>query len=164
MPSLNEIRKMATANPHGMGVATSGGLFIKTLNFDAFIEKIAQISTDENAIFHFRFATHGSVCRQNCHPFFDKKTGVYFMHNGVLPIESINNKTDSEMAFRQILVPKIEKYGLFSDEHIHCAVQLAAGRNRFAFLQGDELLTIGRFYERNGLLFSNLNFENYYFS
>lgn len=109
-------------------------------------------------VIHFRYATHGSVRRANCHPFRDGAAGVSFAHNGVLPVIPRGDKTDSETAFRRLLSPVIRLHGLGSPD-LAAAVDEIIGGSRFAFLSDDaRILTFGQFCGSGGCLYSNPNF------
>jgi hypothetical protein len=66
--------------------------FIDGINFDALI--------DRACVFHFRFATHGSTCPGNCHPFPVEgnlkrqkvRTDVAVAHNGIVRDVPITKK------------------------------------------------------------------------
>lgn len=107
-PSKTMLTAMYKANPHGIGFCTPKTLY-KGMNFDLFYKRIQQRRIEEPCLLHFRLATHGSVKRANCHPFYDKCTDTYFMHNGILNIRPMGDMTDSETAYRSILVPYIKE-------------------------------------------------------
>lgn len=154
MPSLNVLRAAHKANPHGCGL-TTGKKTIKTLDFDEFLEECDKVKKNEPCILHFRYATHGSVRTENCHPF--TQGDVVFAHNGILDIQPKGDLTDSETAFKFRLMPVITKYGYGSRE-MDEAVHKVIGMSKFAFIKGRRVRTYGRYIESDGLLFSNLNF------
>lgn len=158
LPSREDLLAMHKANPHGMGFA-SKSVYYKGMNFERFYNRLQFVPKDENIIIHFRYATHGSVCPKNCHPF--KKGSVWFAHNGILSIEPEKDMTDSETAFRNILYPVIKDHGLHSDE-LRYTVEEILGWSKFAFLDktGDVSL-FGEFQEYHGMLCSNLNWVRY---
>lgn len=155
MPSKSLLDKAQRFNPHGCGFCTPTKTY-RGLSYAEFTKKLKQVG-DEPVLIHFRFATHGSLKKTNCHPFYDKKTDTYFMHNGILPINSENDMTDSEIAFRQILQPTIKDYGLSSPELIE-EVDEIIGFSKFAFMQNEEVNIYGDFRLYEGCYFSNLNF------
>lgn len=157
MPSDEIIRACARANRDGFGFCTPDSYF-KSTSFIAFQDKLAAVRTDEPCIMHFRLATHGSVCQANCHPF--KKKDVYFAHNGILDITPLRGKTDSETAFLKLIYPKIEKYGMFSEE-VMTAIRGIIGSSKFAIMQGEDLGLYGHFEHAEGCYFSNLRFLYY---
>lgn len=160
MPPYSILKRCATLNPHGFGFATKDRIY-KTLSFDEFYRELQTIDKYETAILHFRYATHGSIKLDNCHPFRDDDTGVSFAHNGILNIVPYEDMTDSETAFRGIFVPKIKEYGIDSDEFI-IAVHNIIGGSRFAFIDKDgEYHLYGSFIQYNGCWYSNRNFLPY---
>lgn len=154
MPDLSLLLAMRRYNPNGQGFVAETRTW-KGVAFDRFVDELDMVGDDENCIIHFRFATCGSVKDQNCHPF--SQNGVSFAHNGCLPIRACNDMTDSETAFRRMLMPAIEKYGYGSKE-MDRAVDKVIGGSRFAFMKDGEIRTYGPFVRLDGLLFSNLNF------
>ena len=83
LPSVDELKAAYMRNPDGCGFVSESDHY-KSLHFSTFIRRLMKRDINENVIIHFRFATHGSVCVKNCHPFY--KAGYWFAHNGVLPI------------------------------------------------------------------------------
>lgn len=158
VPTDDVINACATANPHGFGIVTPT-TFYKGLSLKQFKKHLRKVRKDEPCLMHFRYATHGSVCRANCHPF--RRGDVWFMHNGILNITPKGDMTDSETAFQDVIYPEIEAFGYGSDE-MYNAVESVRGGSRFAFLSGDRILLNGDFVERqDGCFYSNLNFVHY---
>lgn len=157
MPPFDIIQNCARRNPDGFGFATVEGVF-KSMNFNTFYKHLQQVPEDSALIIHFRYATHGSLKRANCHPFRDPKSGVSFAHNGVLNIIPYKDMTDSETAFRGLYVPVLRKYGLDSDE-LKKEVAGTIGGSRFAFLGPEGRIRLfGQFYEYQDCWYSNTNF------
>ena len=158
MPSKEILRDCYLTNRDGIGFATPDKNF-HTLSFNTFMSNIKRVKTDEPCIIHFRWATHGSVKKSNCHPFV--KGDIKFAHNGVLPIQSVNDKTDSEIAFDNIIYPVIQKNGFMSKEADRI-IKKTAGSSRFAIMKGDQVELFGQWFKYDGLLFSNLNWRPWY--
>ncbi|MBR1526823.1 MAG: class II glutamine amidotransferase [Prevotella sp.] len=158
-PSREIVTAMHRANSHGMGMCTPSDKY-KGMSFDTLYRHLRKRSIDEPCLLHFRLATHGSIKNANCHPFYDAITDTYFMHNGILDIEPKGDMTDSETAFRDILVPEIKASGLDSDELAY-AVNYIIGYSKFAFMQGDKVRLFGDFLKRYGVYYSNLRFSYY---
>lgn len=150
MPSRKVLEACHEANPDGCGFVTPKDYY-RTLDFGRLMYRLSKVDTDP-CILHFRFATHGSVKRANCHPF--KNNDVYFAHNGVLPIQSEHDKTDSEIMFDKYIYPLIAKYGLRSSQVINFINQ-HIGASKFALMQGREVVTFGDFTKIDGVYFSN---------
>lgn len=158
LPSREMLWAMHKANPHGMGFA-SKSIHYKGMNFERFYNRLQFVPKDENIIIHFRYATHGSVCAKNCHPF--KKGSIWFAHNGILDIKPEGDMTDSETAFRNILYPVAKEYGIYSQE-LYATVDDVIGCSKFAFLDSKgEVVMFGDFQDYNGLLCSNLHWMRY---
>lgn len=163
MPSMNTLKLAFDHNPNGIGVVSSGGLYWRGLDFNEFKRKIRGVSKDESCIIHFRLATHGSPKVGNCHPF--RHGSLFFAHNGVLPVRTTNDMTDSETVFRRYLVPAYEAYGFESPffdkavwDHIHTS--------KFAFMENGLIRLFGKFYQEDGVYYSNFYFRpfGYYYT
>ena len=158
MPPLATLKKCAISNPDGCGIATPKMIY-RSLNFDTFADHALNVADDQPAIIHFRYATHGSIKKENCHPFKDRATGIRYAHNGVLPVEPIADMTDSETAFKQYFMPIIKRYGIYSQELKEVADKLI-GSSKIAFLTPDgDLRVFGQFIEYNGCYYSNNTFR-----
>ncbi len=158
MPTKSDLKKCATRNPDGFGFVASNGANCKTTDFDEFMRELAKVGRNDECMIHCRWATHGSVKDSNCHPFYDKETDTWFAHNGVLPIPSRNDKTDSEIAFRSKIVPAIKKYGYNTDDFWR-VVDAIRGGSRFAFMHDGKITFAGDFVDYRGCLFSNMYWQ-----
>ena len=159
MPSKSELKQAYKHNPDGCGFA-SPSLAYKSLSFGAFWHQLKRVPQDQPCIIHFRWATHGAVTTDNCHPFYGG--GVWFAHNGVINIRPYVGLTDSETAFRRYLLPAILDHGFDSKEFM-VTVRSLIGGSKFAFLEGNEVHTYGPFIEYRGCLYSNLHHHYRYF-
>lgn len=161
MPNDYILELAAISNRDGFGyVSTSNSG--KYLNFDTFYNDISQIDTDENILMHFRYATHGSICVYNCHPFCNSNKDIYFMHNGVLPVMPMYDKTDSEIVFVNKFLPIIAKYG-YNSKQLDKAVKNIIGTSKFAFMHNNDVKLYGNYEMIDGVYFSNLRFLPYGF-
>jgi len=154
LPNYNMLFQAHKANPHGCGFF-SDGHYYKSLSFCDFYTNLQRVGIKENCIMHFRLATHGSVCRENCHPFMHGNLG--FAHNGVLNVQPHGDETDSEAAFLRYIVPAFERYG-YDSPHFSRILNKIAGWSKFALLYNGKLRTYGNFVRYNGYLCSNLRF------
>lgn len=151
------VKAMYRANPHGCGIVTPTDHY-KGMSLSALLRHLQKRDPSQPCLMHFRLATHGSIKRANCHPFYDKQSDTWFMHNGILDIIPTGDMTDSETAFREILVPEIVGHGLLSD-NVRYAVQSVIGGSRFAFMQGENVCLYGHYERWLGCWFSNLRFR-----
>lgn len=103
--SLDRERILIAAdnNPDGFGFAIHAGDHLlrfrsmdihETLDEWEFLRK----QYDGAAIFHLRWATHGTVDLSNCHPFeIAHDSRMMLAHNGVLPIAAKNGRSDTRI-------------------------------------------------------------------
>lgn len=79
------LHRASQQNPHGAGFMwrTNGQLHVRKglLSYQELKKEVKKLMSHELAI-HLRFATAGSVCAENCHPF--SGPGWALMHNGHL--------------------------------------------------------------------------------
>ncbi len=160
-PPKEIVKAMFRANPHGCGIVTPTDHY-KGMSLNTLLRHLEKRDLSQPCLMHFRLATHGSIKKANCHPFQDKETDCWFMHNGILDIIPKGDMTDSETAFREILAHEIKRHGLSSDD-VRYAVQSVIGCSRFAFMQADEVRLFGHYEKWLGCWFSNLRFRYYIF-
>lgn len=158
MPEFQTLAAAYMANPHGCGFCTPRGRY-RTMQFNDFVNALAEVKTEEPCIIHFRFATHGSKRESNCHPF--KAGNVYFAHNGILDITPRGDMTDSETAFKDIIYPAIKKYGWLSPK-VDAVINEIIGYSKFAIMRGSQFALYGSFIRDNdGCYYSNFNFKRF---
>lgn len=153
LPSAKELLAASRRNHDGCGFVTESDHY-KSLHFSTFMRRLEKRKIDEAVIIHFRLATHGTVKVKNCHPFY--KGGYWFAHNGVLPILSVNDMTDSQICFERYICPVIKKYGFGSREHLDEMDKWTKNGSKFAMMHNGEVVMSGKFIERNGCFYSNL--------
>jgi len=117
IPAREKLENSALNNPHGFGYAIAVPKeqrihTFRTMNADEAINKFIEDRSkylDGYAMWHARYATHGSTTLDNCHPFMvgrDEKS--YLAHNGVLPIiESNKDMRSDTRIFAEDLMPAI---------------------------------------------------------
>lgn len=157
MPGDQLLRAAAAANSDGCGIMSSSGYIGKCLydDIDEFLTKVESLPKEEEVAVHFRWATHGSVKESNCHPFTYNDFAV--MHNGVLPIQSKHDKTDSQLFLSQALGPLLQIFG--ADSFVVKSMLDATG-NRFAVLdrKRKKINIFGSWSNIDGVYYSNLRF------
>lgn len=152
MPTLDTLNKVQRINHHGYGFVSSKHRY-KTMDYQKFLAHLSKVGIEEECIIHMRWATHGSKYRKNCHPFVEN--GVYFAHNGVLPIQSVNDMTDSEIFFRSQVYPLVMKYG-YESKVTESMMMAAAGSSKFAMMYKGKVKLYGDYTKLNGVYYSNL--------
>jgi glutamine amidotransferase len=140
-PDMDRFRVAAQANPDGFGFAISTGKKIVTyhsMNFDEVANKFIDLRPTHNgpAIFHFRWATHGSETVANCHPFFlgkDKESVVG--HNGILPVAIPKGDVRSDTkVFAQDIMPSVGGILSLDDDEYYKKLEAWATGSKLVFL------------------------------
>lgn len=159
LPSREILDQCKLRNKDGFGFCVPNKPPFKTMKYNEFILNLQKIDESQPCIIHFRFATHGTIKKSNCHPF--KIDGVSFAHNGVLQVDNLEGMTDSETAFKYILHPSMCLNG-FATDNFSKTVASIIGGSKFAFLSDrGQVKLYGNFIKDNGLYFSNDNYKPY---
>lgn len=141
-----------------MGFCTSNGTIRHTMSFQRLLSELGKVDENEAAIIHFRWATHGSIGLKNCHPFHDKRRGIFFAHNGIIDIKATSDRTDSETWFRDSFLPMLDSYG-WDSQTLWDWVNVECGASRFIFMRGNEIKRFGSWHNVGGCWYSNLNWQ-----
>lgn len=158
MPDNDILERCANRNHDGYGFATPDGV-CKTLDYSSFRYALGKVDKNTPCVIHMRLATHGSVKRENCHPFYDAETGISFAHNGILPITPAKDMTDSETAFRRYYLPIIREDGGIHSRDLAEEVMSTIGSSKFAFMDKDGYIRkFGKWFELKGCFYSNYYF------
>lgn len=161
MPPKSTLKSAFLHNPHGAGFVSSNNIYWRGMGFDEFYTELQKVRKEDACIIHFRYATHGSHKPDNCHPF--KIGDIYFAHNGILPVKTQKDMTDSETAFIETLYPAAKQYGLDSHKFFSLVSGMIGG-SKFAFMQNGEIYLFGQWHQEKGVLYSNLYFRPYTWS
>jgi hypothetical protein len=132
----------ARCNGDGFGIHF-GESVLYSFDFPGFDiwDVLDRVPINATATIHFRFATHGTVNRENCHPF-ALGDGTFLMHNGILRDvlfqDKVGKKSDTAM-LAELLQPLDRKgrSGVLS--------KYAVG-NRFCLLYGKRWRKFGHWY------------------
>lgn len=164
----SDIRAMAKANPHGLGIAYVDTIHrgkyppvpkIITKKFigDTATKYLSLDLHEKQVLVHFRLATHGSVNTRNVHPFAIVKNHLVMAHNGVLDIRTRSDETDTAAYIRENLKPAIEKYGkaIVNQPFFKGLIERDIGSSKFVFMDSHDYVTIynqhlGTVIKRNG--------------
>jgi glutamine amidotransferase len=117
LPSREKLENSALNNPDGFGFAIvipreNRILVEHTMNADKSINNFLEMRAkypEGYALWHARYATHGSVDESNCHPFWvGKNKDTILAHNGVLPtLEKVEDKRSDTRIFAEDILEKI---------------------------------------------------------
>lgn len=111
-PTRQELENSAASNPHGFGYAfLMDDRIITGRGMDAndVIDRFMRLRDGHPnvwAMFHARYATHGTTNKSNCHPFrVDGDPNIVLAHNGILPIDVPKHENRSDTR-------------IFADDHL----------------------------------------------
>ncbi len=158
MPSIHILEQMFLHNHDGIGFCTSSGQSWHGMSFYKFLAELGKTDDKDEIIIHMRWATHGSVSAKNCHPFYDEKHDIWFAHNGVLPIRSTHDRTDSEIFFREHFLPMLESHP-YNSRVLWDWVNVERGMSRFIFMHKGKVKRLGAWYPFAGCYFSNMHWQ-----
>lgn len=117
LPSREKLENSALNNPDGFGFAIAVPkekrlIVERSMSADESINNFLRLRAyypEGYAIWHARYATHGTIDIDNCHPFYVGKDNMTILaHNGVLPTEEIKGETRSDTRiFAEDILAKI---------------------------------------------------------
>ncbi len=95
LPSRDKLTYSAINNPDGFGfaivVSSERRIIVEhTMDADEAVNRFLELRAkypDDYALWHARYATHGSTTLDNCHPFYMADEQTVLAHNGVLPVD-----------------------------------------------------------------------------
>ena len=165
-PTWDAIQTATRRNPDGFALAYSLGRgrrprIIRSMRRADVLDVLKGIVNRKSAswILHARIATHGSKRVENCHCWQDADTGLIFAHNGILQVRPEGDMTDSETAFRRLLVPAMLAGG---GEAFEAAVHTIIGFSKFAVMDHlGEIYLYGRYLEEAEASYSNDTYKPY---
>jgi len=104
LPSRDKLMYSAINNPDGFGfaivIASEKRILVEhTMNPDVAVNRFLEMRAkypDDYALWHARYATHGTTNLANCHPFYVVDDQTVLAHNGVLPIDIPAGDTRSD--------------------------------------------------------------------
>lgn len=190
MPSMDTLRNCFDNNPDGAGFMLANGDavygFKGLMTFEEFEAELKKAkksfgSLDKlSVVMHFRISTHGSVVSGNTHPFPLK--GGYremrrtewvadqgFAHNGIILQTSddddiTKHNVSDTMVFAKKYINPIAKYANIASDSALLDMLYELANSKLCFLnKKGKLATRGKFFEENGVLYSNTSFEDYYY-
>jgi len=181
-PSMDVFEECFKNNAHGAGlmVLRPGADvielhkgFMKFEDFKKAYEK-ANVTEDDQAVFHFRISTSGLIDGGNCHPYIvstkdkilrrkkSRVKGMAFAHNGVISeLNGVDKKlNDTQLFAKWYLSDPVLMNNIFDSETLQDLVEGYIGSSKFAIMQpGKTMLLIGKFIEDEGMLYSNTTYE-----
>lgn len=189
-PKWEDLRKCWNRNCHGAGIMFAHDNevyiykgFMSWGNFYKSVEELRKKYSlnEKSVVFHFRIATSGSKDSHTCHPYpltknieFLKKlqllTSCGIAHNGVI---SICDNKDKKLNDTQLFIKDFfyDIYELCNGEINQKMMDIIEklsnikSTSKFTILERNgDIKCIGEFYTYNGNKYSNLYWQNVYFS
>lgn len=129
------------AFPHNGKLVIRRGIYRETFwnDWDANRKRMA----DAPILFHARWATHGGMGVSNCHPFRldqERHGQLCMAHNGILPIESDADRSDTRVLVEDVLNPL--RAGFLDDADSVALLRAFIRGDKLAFLNGEGEFTI----------------------
>jgi len=172
--SKQHLKNGFKANDDGAGFVISDGSKLMTykgfFDFDSFYHSFKPYNrAGVSALVHFRFATHGAISAENCHPF-SISEDLSAIHNGVLAWRSTDKESDTACFIADTMRPLGEcGIELFKHPAYRLLVEKAIGEhNKIALLSacGEVVLFNehkGGAHWAYGVWWSNRGYEGYYY-
>lgn len=128
LPDKEKLINSALNNPHGFGFAivVPEDKYIiseRSMNADESINRFLELRAkypNGYALWHARYATHGSNTVENCHPFtVGGDPSTYLAHNGILPVLEYENMDWSDTRiFAESMLPKMGGVSALDDPQL----------------------------------------------
>lgn len=160
------LRHCNDRNPHGIGLAWTGVDGIRLWkthdpkDIDAAIA-VADTLTGDDALIHFRWATHGSRTLPNVHPFLiGDGEQMAMAHNGVISISTYEDLSDTR-AFATHVLGQLRD-GWYKDPICFQQIERLLNGDRMALLHAVDgliVLNSSKFTKHEGALYSNAMFR-----
>lgn len=123
------------SNPHGAGVAWLADKGEISVNKGIFAKRKLQQQLNkligETVVAHMRFATHGALSKENCHPFWTCGDSAVMAHNGILPSPWSSSAELSDSAMMAETLSKLDLNDIMRDTP---KLEFTIGYNKLVFL------------------------------
>ena len=96
-------------------------------NFKDFWKAIKPLQSRFAMLIHFRWATHGDKSDNNVHPILVNKGKIAVIHNGVIPIQTYGNDSDTVTFARDVLGPSFRRF-TWQDATLRYLVETSIGK------------------------------------
>lgn len=140
-PSIDALHTASISNPDGFGWAINTGDRIlrgRGMNFDKVVSEYHQqlALTPGESMFHLRWATHGTVNKKNCHPFYvGRDSNTVLGHNGIIPIEQPKgDKRSDTRYFSESVLPRLGGACVLDSQRVVTAIEEMIGASKLVIL------------------------------
>lgn len=174
-PDPTALRNGARVNRdgHGFAVVTDNGILVgRGMDADQVIDDFTAVRSlhpNQPALFHSRYATHGAVSLDNCHPFrLGRDSRTVLAHNGILPRRvqpaPYDPRSDTRIAAESYL-PQ-EPFGSYDTVRGRRCLESWLGTSKLVLLTVDPRFAEGAYVFNesagvwdNGIWYSNLSYR-----
>lgn len=179
MPSEEILETMFEHNPEGAGFmyAKDGQVHIRKgfMTYTAFKKAVDRIENvkDIPLVMHFRIATSGNIDAGTCHPFpisnkrkvlrkTDLTTDTGIVHNGIIPIPTPNNMSDTMqyIACKLYYYQKLQQNFYVQKSYMKRIEKEIQSKMVFLTSSGN-IYKIGDFITDSGMIYSNTSYKSY---
>jgi len=140
-PSLDALEVASISNPDGFGWAINIGDRIirgRGMNFDKVVSEYhKQLElTPGESMFHLRWATHGTVNKKNCHPFYvGRDSQTILGHNGIIPIsQPKGDKRSDTRYFAESVLPRLGGACVLDSKRVVDEIERMIGASKLVVL------------------------------
>ena len=146
LPSRDKLMYSAINNPDGFGfaivVSRERRIIVEhTMNADDAVNRFLEMRAkypDDYALWHARYATHGTTNLDNCHPFYVLDDQTILAHNGVLPIDIPAGDTRSDTRiFTEDVLAKMGGVKALDNPHMYNMIEEYTSGSKLCVLTVD---------------------------
>jgi hypothetical protein len=143
--SHRTVRRAWVNNPDGAGImyVEDGHLRIEKFptseaalwrRYKDFTGGDGQSPQDRDIVIHFRYKTHGNVCKENCHPF-RVHPGLGMVHNGIIDIEqAFSDRRSDTRAFVEDVLRRLSPQFLYNADAMTLLAERVGKHNKLIFM------------------------------
>jgi len=146
LPSRDKLMYSAINNPDGFGfaivVSSEKRIIVEhTMNPDEAINRFLELRAkypDDYALWHARYATHGTTDLSNCHPFYVLDDNTVLAHNGVLSVDIKAGDTRSDTRiFADEILAKMGGVTALDNPHLYGMIEEYTSGSKLCVLTVD---------------------------
>jgi hypothetical protein len=146
LPSRDKLTYSAINNPDGFGfaivISSEKRILVEhTMDADEAVNRFLELRAkypDDYALWHARYATHGTVNLPNCHPFYVVDDKTVLAHNGVLPIDiPAGDKRSDTRIFTEDILAQMGGVKALDNPHMYNMIEEYTSGSKLCVLTVD---------------------------